>query len=148
MEEKKKCEWLSKHYIVIYIVYLLSLFLFWYFWLPFLNFRDISFYFYLMLVLAFPVAIIYAIIKKRYQKNDKNTKYTTYRFNKRTGKFEKVFKDITDKYQTNHLIMRGIFLVVCIFLGIIILFNLTGLKIFNAKAYANQLEIRSEEAHV
>jgi hypothetical protein len=45
MEEKKKCEWLSKHYIVIYIVYLLSLFLFWYFWLPFLNFRDISFYF-------------------------------------------------------------------------------------------------------
>lgn len=68
MEEKKKCEWLSKHYIVIYIVYLLSLFLFWYFWLPFLNFRDISFYFYLMLVLAFPVAIIYAIIKKRYQK--------------------------------------------------------------------------------
>lgn len=142
MEEKKKCEWLSKHYIVIYIVYLLSLFLFWYFWLPFLNFRDISFYFYLMLVLAFPVAIIYAIIKKRYQKNDKNTKYTTYRFNKRTGKFEKVFKDITDKYQTNHLIMRGIFLVVCIFLGIIILFNLTGLKIFNAKAYANQLEIK------
>lgn len=117
MEEKKKCEWLSKHYIVIYIVYLLSLFLFWYFWLPFLNFRDISFYFYLMLVLAFPVAIIYAIIKKRYQKNDKNTKYTTYRFNKRTGKFEKVFKDITDKYQTNHLIMRGIFLVVCIFWG-------------------------------
>lgn len=117
MEEKKKCEWLSKHYIVIYIVYLLSLFLFWYFWLPFLNFRDISFYFYLMLVLAFPVAIIYAIIKKRYQKNDKNTKYTAYRFNKRTGKFEKVFKDITVKYQTNHLIMRGIFLVVCIFWG-------------------------------
>ena len=80
MEEKKKCELLSKKYIIIYIIYLLTLFLLWYFGLPFFNFRDIGFYFYLMVVLAFPVAIIYTLIKKKYQKNDKNTKYITYRF--------------------------------------------------------------------
>lgn len=138
----EKNELLSKKYLLLYILYILVLIVFWYFGLPFLNFRTVGFYFYLMLVASLPGAIIYTIIKKKLQKNNRKTTYTSYRFDKFTGKLEKVKKDISLKYRTSNLLINGTFLIVAVFLLILFVFSLTGLKIFNAKAYANQLEIK------
>lgn len=141
MQEKNKNELLSLKYILLYIGYVLMCFLVWYFTLPFLNFRDVGFYFYFFLVIAFPLGIIYALITKKRSKKEKRTEYNAYKYNRKTGTFIKIKKDIALKYETNSLIIRGIIYCGVTILGLILIFSLTGLKIFNAKAYANQLEI-------
>lgn len=141
MKEKQKCELLSTKYILFYIGYALLCFLVWYFALPFLNFRDPGFYFFLMLVLALPSAVVYAVISKKRSKNDKRSEYTAYKYDKRKGSFVKVKKDIASKYEINTLLVRGAIYCVALFVSLVVIFSLTGLKIFNAKAYANQLEI-------
>lgn len=141
MEKKQKSELLSKKYILIYIAYAIVCFLIWYFTLPFINFRDPGFYFFLMIVGSLPVGIIYSIIAKVCSKKEKRTEYTTFKFNKKTGSFVKVQKGISEKYETKALLVRGIIGFVLFIFCLNIVFGLTGMKIFNAKAYANQLEI-------
>ncbi len=137
---KAKHELLTKKYIITYLAYLLVIVLYWYFKLPFFNFRSVEFYIYLMIVFSLPIAILYACIKKKFEKKEKNTVYTTYIYKK--GRFEKVTRNIEEKYQFSTLVFKGIFLVILFFIIVIMLFSLTGLKIFNAKRYANQLEIK------
>lgn len=141
MENKQKSELLSKKFILLYIAYIIGCFLIWYFTLPFINFRDPGFYFFLMIVASLPVGIIYSIIAKTRSKKEKRTEYTTFKFNKRTGSFVKVQKEIAEKYETKSLLVKGIVGFVMVIFGLTIIFGLTGLKIFNSKAYANQLEI-------
>lgn len=141
MNEKSKNELFSLRYILIYIGYVVACFGIWYFTLPFFNFRDPGFYFFLMITLALPVGIIYAIIAKKQSKKDNRTEFTAYKYNKRSGSFVKVQKDISEKYVAHSLLVKGAILCVGFFICVVIIFSLTGLKIFNAKAYANQLEI-------
>ena len=137
----KKNELLSVKYIGIYLIYLVVVALFWYFCLPVINFRSESFYIFLTLVLSIPFAVIFTIIYQSRRGKDNKKEYETYKYEKLTGKFVKIKRNIDDKYLTTTLMYKGIFTIVGFMMALFIVFSLTGLKIFNAKAYASQLEI-------
>ena len=137
---------LSKKYILIYIGYVLAIVGFWYFMLPFINFRDPSFYVFLVLVLSVPVGIVYTLIVKNKTKNSEQQEYTTYKFEKRTGKFKKVSCDISEKYNTDKLMLQALVILASVVLTVVIIGGICGMQIFNAKRYASQLEITSGDS--
>ena len=137
---------LSKKYILIYIGYVLAIVGFWYFALPFINFRDPSFYVFLVLVLSVPVGIVYTLIVKNKTKNSEQQEYTTYKFEKRTGKFKKVCCDISEKYNTDKLMLQALVILASVVLTFVIIGGICGMQIFNAKRYASQLEITSGDS--
>ncbi len=142
MKENKKCELLTLRNLLILIGYFVVIGLYYYFTLPILNFRNPGFYIFLALVLTIPTAIIWYFIGKAKAKNATGS-YNTYKYDKRKGSFVKVQKDASEKYETNSLLVTGAIVpVVCLIL-LVIIFSLTGIKIFNAKAYANQLTIEN-----
>lgn len=137
----KKNELLSFKYIGIYLIYLVVVALFWYFCLPVINFRSESFYIFLTIILSIPFAVIFTIIYQSRRGKDNKKEYETYKYEKLTGKFVKIKRNIDDKYLTATLMYKGIFTIVGFIMALFIVLSLTGLKIFNAKAYASQLEI-------
>ena len=137
---------LSKKYILIYIGYVLAIVGFWYFALPFINFRDPSFYVFLVLVLSVPVGIVYTLIVKNKTKNSEQQEYTTYKFEKRTGKFKKVCCDISEKYNTDKLMLQALVILASVVLTVVVIGGICGMQIFNAKRYASQLEITSGDS--
>ena len=137
----KKCELLSKKYIPLYIGYVLLTFLVFYFALPVLSFRNPGFYFFLMVVLSLPVGIIYTLIMKKKETSDTRVEVEGFEYDKKSGKFKKTKKAISTKYDTDTLLIKATIGLVASIVIIVIVFSLFGLKIFNAKAYSNQLEI-------
>lgn len=130
-----------KGVIIASIVYILGLILLIYFTLPFFNFRDSGFYFILMLICILPVSIIYTVVQKKKEKNDKSENFGVYQYKKNLGKFVKINKDIKEKYKITRLVTKGITLTVFSFIVIIVVFSFTGIKLFHAKAYSRQLDI-------
>lgn len=139
--KEKKCDLLSKKYIPLYIGYVLVTALVFYFTLPVLSFRNPGFYFFLMIVLSLPVGIVYTIIMKKKEQSDTRVECEGFEYNKKTGKFIKVKKSISTKYDTDTLLIKSAIGLFASVLILVILLSLFGLKIFNAKAYSNQLEI-------
>ncbi len=138
---KNKNELLSKNYIFLYIGYVIAVILYWYFCLPVINFRDPGFYIFLTLVLSLPVALIYTVIVKKNEKKETKTEFEAYRYDRKIGKFVKTNRSVSEKYRTNNLLTKGFVMLVCTMFMLIIVFSLTGVKLFNAKAYASQLKI-------
>lgn len=138
---KNKNELLSKKYIGIYLIYIVVVLGYWYFGLPFINFRDPSFYTFLAIVLSVPFAIVFTLISQSRKNITEATEYETFKFEKGSGKFVKVSRDISEKFDTHRLMVKGGIIIVATCMAAVIVFSLTGLKIFNAKAYASQLEI-------
>lgn len=132
---------ISKKYIIIYIAYLVIVGLFWYFTLPVINFQSESFYLFLAIVLSIPFSLVFTAIYKSKEKNEKNTEYTGYHYERKTGKFVKTQKSISEKYNVNNLMGKGCIILWIALFTLVILFSICGAKIFNAKAYASQLEI-------
>ena len=137
----KKNELLSKKYLLIYVGYILTVFGFWYFGLPFINFRDPSFYVFLFLVLSVPVAVTFTLIIKKKNRNTDNGEYTAYKFDRHTGKFVKVNKNISDEHYTFNLMVKAVIGLVVIITALFIIFSISGMKIFNVNKYASQLDI-------
>lgn len=137
----KKNVLLSKKYLLIYVAYLLTVFGFWYFTLPFINFRDPSFYVFFVLVLSVPVAVIFTVIMKNKTKNKENNEYTTYKFERGTGKFVKVNRSVSDDHYTDGLMLKAVIGLVAITITLVFVLSIFGMKIFNAKKYASQLDI-------
>ena len=137
----KKHGLLSKKYLLIYVAYLVTVFGFWYFTLPFINFREPSFYIFLILVLSVPFAIVFTLVMKKRSQKEGSEEYTAYKFERLTGKFVKVKRNAKYKFQTDKLMLQGGILLVAVMITLLIVFGLSGIKIFNAKKYASQLEI-------
>lgn len=136
----------SKKYLLVYAIYLVIVLGFWYFGLPFINFRDPSFYVFLTLVLSVPFAVIFTIIMKKRKNNKGNEEYTSYKFERMTGKFVKVNKSMTDEHYTESLMFKACFILIAITVTIVVIGSLFGMRIFNAKKYATQLDITIGDA--
>jgi uncharacterized membrane protein HdeD (DUF308 family) len=149
MKEKEKVNipWkeLVKPGVIVYsVLYLLLIFIVIYFGLPFLNLKSGSFYFTLLLVINFIVSLILILINKLKQSSTKEIKFKGYKFESYTGKFISTYVS-KEKYFANYkAIIKSFVLVFVIGLLFIGVLKLIGAQIFNAKAYANQLEITLE----
>lgn len=138
LEEKKR---LIRKGISIGIIYVLLSFLLIYFTIPFINFRHESFYFVLTLICILPGSILYTIIMKKKQKITKKTEFEVFHYERRTGKFVKVKRDISEKYRLTRLLFRGASVVILFFIVLCAIFSITGIKLFHAKAYSKQLDV-------
>ena len=133
-------ELLKLKYLLILIGYLAVIGIYYYFTLPIINFRNPGFYIFLAMILTLPGAIIWYFACKSKSENATGT-YTTFKYDKRRGSFVKVQKDASEKYETNVLLLTGAIVPAIVTILLVVVFSLTGLKIFNAKAYSNQLVI-------
>lgn len=138
MKEKTLFLWkeLSKKwFIYCTIIYLLVMFLVIYFGLPYLNLTDISFYYTLMLAISYPIAIVLMLIYKR--KDSTNGTKTTKSYVYNNGKWIIKEKDLT----LADSVFKTLFKILAVSILCLGICKLSGIKLFNAKAYANQLEI-------
>lgn len=142
----KKNILLSKKYLIVYAVYLVAVVAFWYVGLPFINFRDPSFYVFFVLVMSVPFALIFTAIMNARKTNDGKEEFTSYKFERLTGKFVKVNRNMTEEYYTEGLMIKSFFILVAITVTIVITGTVFGAKIFNAKKYASQLDITIGDA--
>lgn len=130
--------------IGIGLIWLIICFLFFYFTLPAINFQNPGFYFFLLLVLSYPVTLITLIIKLNNFKNNKNPKpYKKLEYVKLTGKFVWVTKPSNARYKPSNIIISTLSILAITIIGFTFLMGICGSVIFNAKTYANQLEIKN-----
>lgn len=145
MENESKQNEYAKHLIkksiAIGIGYIIMLCCIIYFTIPFINFRSRGFYFILALICIIPFTIIYTLIMKKRQKTTTKVEFNSYKYERKTGKFVKVKRDISEKYVFSRLISQGISIVILFFVGLVIVFSIIGVKLFHAKAYSKQLDI-------
>lgn len=139
-KSKEKKEYIKKG-IIVGVIYLLGLFVMLYFTIPFINFRHESFYFVLTLICILPGSIIYTIIMKKKQKTTTKTEFEVFHYERKTGKFVKVKRDISEKFRTTRLFAKGASYVILFFIVLCGIFSITGIKLFHAKAYSKQLDI-------
>ena len=138
MKEKTLFLWkkLSKKwFIYCTIIYLLVMFLVIYFELPYLNLTDVSFYYTLMLAISYPIAIVLMLIYKRKDSTNGTKKTKSYVYN--NGKWIIKEKDLT----LADSVFKTLFKILAVSILCLGICKLSGIKLFNAKAYANQLEI-------
>lgn len=135
----------NKKMILYYFGYILLIALVWYFMLPTLNFRASGFYFFLAFLLGLPLSVVYIIIATKKANDDPNGRiYKSLRFTRNTIDRMEVSK--YQYYSNDRLILRAIGATFACALALVVIFGLTGLEIFNAKRYANQLPIVQETA--
>lgn len=125
-------------------IWLIICFLFYYFTLPSINFQNTGFYFFLLIVLSYPVTLITLIVKLNNRKNNKNSKpYKKLQLNKQTGKFVWVTKPLGDRYNPINIITSTLVILFITIFGFTSVMGLFGSVFFNAKTYASQLEIKN-----
>lgn len=145
--KEKQLPWkeLLKPGVLIYsISYLLLIFIVIYFGLPFLNLTSGSFYFTLLLIISLPISWLFILKNKQLQNNSTEKRFQGFKFESYSGKWVKTYISKERKFANYKVIIKAICLVFIIGLILLGILKLTGAKIFNAKAYANQLEIISE----
>lgn len=126
------------------IIWLIGLFLIYYFTLPFINLQSVGFYVFLLIFLSYPVTLITLIIRINNGKKNKNNKpYKKLEYERLTGKFVWVTKSSKARYKPGNIITSCLVILSTIIIGFTCLMGLIGSVIFNAKAYAKQLNIHN-----
>ncbi len=134
----------KKHFIYLGIVWGITLFLIYYFFLPVINFQDELFYFFGFIVLSYPLSLLIIFIKTKISKNiDPNKTYKTLIYDKKTNSFKMTKVYASEKYAPKKVLWETIYKSFLVVLAFIIVIKLAGTVVFNAKAYANQLDIHS-----
>lgn len=144
MNSEKKIPWkvLLKPGVLIYIGgYLLFMFIFIYFGLPFFNLRDESFFVLFIFILMLPLSLIWLLIQKRKELGVSQKTYKAHIYDKKTGKFVATNVSAKEHFAAYKLILTSALVVVIAGFLLLGILKLTGVKLFNAKAYARQLEI-------
>ncbi len=111
-----------------------------YFTLPAFNFRSVGFYILILSCILLP--LIY-LINNHYQnkrKSDTRDYIERKTIDKITGKIITVRQPIDQYYGFEAVIGRACSIIAISFIGLMIVFSLSGAKIINAKAYYNQLQ--------
>lgn len=144
MNNKKGIPWkvLLKPGILCYIGgYILFLLVYIYFALPFFNLRDESFFILFIFMMMLPLSLIWLLYQKRKQLLNEGYEYKGITYDKNTKKVVFTQVNASEHFASYRLIVTST--LVCILGGFILLgvLKLTGLKIFNATAYSEQLEI-------
>ena len=140
MKDKKSFPWnelLKKWFIYCTILYVLVMFLVIYLGLPYLNLTDISFYLTFMLAISYPIAVVLILISKRNGKYNNTQTTKSYQYDQTKGKWVSKEKNLS----TVDLVFKSLLKIFGIFILCLGVLKLIGIKMFNAKAYANQLEI-------
>lgn len=128
--------------IGISAAYVLLLFIIYYFGLPFINFGHVGFYFYLAAILAYIFALVLVLTCKKFALKNIDKRYKRLSYNKLTGKFYLQEVDSNSHFNPLNQSIRA-FILVFGFVGVLLLvFALVGSKMFNSKAYYEQLEIK------
>lgn len=129
----------NKKAIIWSIVFLLLIFLYYYLFLPALNFKSPGFYLLLAILAGFVVGIVKFVVEP---KNKEERTYKTIRLEKSTGQLR--FDSIT--YESYHKLGRlsfiGLVFSLLVYCALMILFSIVGSKLFQAKNYYSQLEIK------
>lgn len=140
---KVKIPWyeLLKPGVLGYITaYLLMLFVFVYLGVPFFNLRDASFFITFILMMMLPISLGWLLFKKRQALMDPHNQFIGYKYDKNSlVKKGKISKE--EYYASSKLIISS--LIVTLIAGLLLLgiLKLTGIKLFHAKDYAEQLTI-------
>lgn len=143
-KEKQPIPWkeLLKLSVLIYsISYLIIIFIVIYFGLPFLNLTSESFYFTLLLIIGLPVSLFFILKNKKRQNESTETRFKGYRYESGTGKWVKSYVSKENYFANYKAILKSLAVVLVLGLTLVGVLKLTGIKLFNAKAYASQLEI-------
>lgn len=128
--------------IGISATYVLLLFIIYYFGLPFINFGHVGFYFYLAAILAYIFALVLVLTCKKTALKNIDKRYKRLSYNKLTGKFYLQEVDSNSHFNPLNQSIRA-YILVFGFVGVLLLvFALVGSKMFNSKAYYEQLEIK------
>lgn len=145
MTEKKnniQFKVLLKPSVLIYICsYLVFLFFIIYFGLPFLNLRDESFFVLFILTSVFIISLVWLIVQKTKGVKDDKDKYDGYKYEKYTNKLIKTKISKDEHYSSFRLIIKSVLISLTIGFMLLLVFKVTGAKIFNASKYAKQLDI-------
>ena len=80
--------------------------------MPLQVWRKYKFLLFLTLVLSVPFAVIFTVIMKKRKNSKVNEEYTSYKFERMTGKFVKVNKSMTDEHYTESLMFKACFILV------------------------------------
>ena len=137
MKKLRQIELLSWRYLLIYAIYALACFLLWYFMLPAFNFRNPGFYLYFALLVSVPFGIGFSILAKLFFKNANKVNTKAYKCKMKLEKFISIEEPESD----SALLFTGAIVSSAIILILTLIFLLTGVKLFNARNYSEQLEI-------
>lgn len=134
---KKLTIWLGiLWFIVVVLIY--------YFMLPFINLRNVGFYFYLLIFLSYPVSLITLLIKLHNKDTKRKRKaYKKLSYNRTTGKFEWITKNYHERYEPSNIIFSTLLHLIIIFALFLLIVGISGSLLFNAKIYAKQLDIHT-----
>jgi len=123
------------------VSYFLFLFIIYYFCLPFINFTHAGFYVYLSLIACYLLPLVFILRSKKVVSKNKDKKYKQLAYDKYKEKF--YYKEVTSEkhFKPFNLIIKGVVLSISGLLVLLAVFGIIGSKMFNAKAYYNQLEV-------
>ncbi len=140
-EPKSIFNYLKRKDLILYmVIYLLLIFIIWYFGLPFLNLRIVGSYFFIAFVLGLPCSIAFFLTIKK-KNNDYNFKEN------KIIDFKKDSKKSYNWFGNDaifNLLIKGFLSVIGVFLIIIAIGGLTGVKMFNVKKYQSQVSLINE----
>ncbi len=142
-KSKTKIPWyeLLKPGVLCYITgYLLVLFVYVYFGLPFFNLRDASFFITFIIMMMLPISLGWLLHKKKQALEDNRTIYSGLVYDNNKG-FKKGNVTKEQHYASSKIIISSLIVTLSAGLLLIGILKLTGVKLFNASRYAEQLEI-------
>lgn len=121
----------------------LVLFLFYYLTLPILNLRVSSFYIFLALISLYVSIIVCSVMGIKKVKECGEEFYEGRKYDLVSGKFYKEQKQIKEKYTLNYIGLKNAAITFIALIAVLIIFAITGAKIFNAKKYYSQLDVNN-----
>lgn len=127
---------------ILAVLTALILFLIYYFWLPTFNVGSIPFYFYLALVLTCIVSFVLLFMRDYLINRNLNKVYRSYKYSGETKSVTREVLSVKEYFSKSNLIIKSALTIFGSALLFVLLFALIGTKLFQAKAYAKQLDIR------
>ena len=130
---------MKKTGFIIYIVSsVLFIFLMYYLTLPALNFGSVGFYFFLALVAAFGLSIYFIVIIPRIKEKNQGNVYKK-RYLDRNGTLRVKMVDAEEKFNALIQTLKAYILSFGSIIVLVLLFLIIGSKLFNSRAYYEQL---------
>ncbi len=138
----------NKIVILVSIIFLICLFIFFYCALPVLSFGNPNFYILLSVFIAFILSILSIVFSDKLIQKNINKTYKAFAFDKTNNTIHKQVIRAEEKFSKKSLVIKsifGTFIITFVFLSLCSIF---GSKLFQAKAYYEQLEVTesSEDA--
>ena len=113
-----------------------------YFTLPVFNFGNIGFYLYLGIIIVFVISTPLMLLSNKLIKWNKKRSFTKFEYDMYEKKFTKATVDSSIKFNKRNILFSTAATTFIIIIFALIIFGICGSKLFNSKAYYEQLEIK------